>query len=459
MKRSDLFFRIFSAICLIVCLIPGVGLMIKGEPEAAGNEHLSPKPMLVYADGTVNRSYLNDFSSFFADNFAFRHELITANSTLLSGLFGVSSNNTVTVGTDGWLFYTETMADHMGSNTLSERQIRSAVRTLELMREYCHSRGAELYFTVAPNKASLYPQYVPERFPMRSGKNNAELLAAALEKGSVPYADLFAAFGKEKETLYFATDSHWNNKGAALAADMLLREMGRSDKAIYYPSEFTEGTAHVGDVYSMVYPAGKISENDPSYAKGFGFTYDPEPRSPDDMSIHTKDGRGSGKLLMFRDSFGAALHSYMADAFESAAFSRLMPYDLNLLDREGADTVVIELVERNIDWLVTRAPVFASPERGIVLPKPEGELKANAISLDSESMEGYSVVSGNMDILGNDVGTCIYAEAGGHVFEAFPAGEGENPFTLSIPTEYLSDGDIIVSIELGGAMKSARVEL
>ena len=459
MKQTKFGFKLFTALFLLLCLIPGVGLILKGEPEAAGNEHLSPKPCLVYADGALNKTYLNEFSSYFADNFAYRHELITLNSTLLDSVFGVSGNNTVLSGRDGWLFYTDTVKDYTGSGVLSDGQIRSVVRTLELMQEYCSERGARLLFTVAPNKASLYPQYMPGRYPLRSGENNAELLAAALRESDIPYADLFAAFRNTGETLYYETDSHWNGKGAALAADTLLRVLGMPEKAVYYGGAFEDGEAHYGDLYRMLYPAGSYSENTLAYAKGFAFSYDAMFRSADDISIYTENSAESGKLLMFRDSFGASLHSYMADCYGSAVFSRLMPYDLNLVDREQPDTVVLELVERNIGWLSTRAPVFAAPQRNIRLPDAEKNPEASVICLDSESMVGYAEIRGNIDFTEIDDGSRIYVAAGGTVYEASPAGEGVNPFTLYVPSESLSEGYIIVAAECGGTLKGFRIEL
>ena len=459
MKHSKLFSIVFSAIFFIICIIPGLGLLIKGDAEAVGNENLSPKPMLRYADGTVNTAFLNDFTNYFGDNFAFRHELITANTELLTNAFGVSGSDSVTQGKGNWLFYTETMDDYMGTNVLSEREISAAARSLQLMQEYCADRGARFIFTIAPNKASLYPQFVQERFPMHSGKNNAELLAEALKAKGVPYVDLFSAFRAEDEVLYFETDSHWNNRGAALAADEIFAALSMPEKAVYYKSAFNVGEPHSGDVYQMLYPAGSFTENDPEPAQGFSFNYDAMFRSVDDISIFTENAGKDGKILMFRDSFGIALHRYMAEEFGSAVFSRLMPYDLNAIDRECPDTVVVELVERNIDWLVTRALIFEAPQRNISLPKAGNSFAAEASCVDSESMMGYVEISGNINCPDMDANSRIYVSIGGTVYEASPAGEGENPFTMYVPAEIMNGEQIIIAVNVNGAMHSVAIDL
>ena len=63
---------------------------------------------------------------------------------------------------------------------------------------------------------------------------------------------------QEAEPLYFKTDSHWNAKGAALAADALLAALSRESD--YFPGTVSAGNTHRGDLYEMLYPAGKELE-------------------------------------------------------------------------------------------------------------------------------------------------------------------------------------------------------
>ena len=64
---------------------------------------------------------------------------------------------------------------------------------------------------------------------------------------------------------------------------------------------------------------------------------------------------------MFRDSFGNALYPFMADTFENATFSRLMPYRMDWLDGGTYDNLVVEIVERNLKNLALQAPVMPAP--------------------------------------------------------------------------------------------------
>lgn len=64
---------------------------------------------------------------------------------------------------------------------------------------------------------------------------------------------------------------------------------------------------------------------------------------------------------MFRDPFGNTLYLFMADSFGHALLSRSMPWQMSLLEGTGPDTVVIELVERNLDYLSDRPTIFPAP--------------------------------------------------------------------------------------------------
>ena len=65
-------------------------------------------------------------------------------------------------------------------------------------------------------------------------------------------------------------------------------------------------------------------------------------RSEEDITITTENDRGTGRLLMFRDSFGNAVLPFFAQAFREAEFSRAVPYRLDLTAARQADAVVVD---------------------------------------------------------------------------------------------------------------------
>ncbi|MGN0706796.1 MAG: hypothetical protein ACI4JC_02205 [Faecalibacterium sp.] len=386
-------------------------------------------PTLQNEDGTWNADYLSEFSSYFSDHFGLRHEMITLNNLFLSQTLQTLDSESVLAGKDGWLFYRATEADYAGTQMFTRRETFSAARTLKLMQEYCQARGAEFLFVIAPNKNSLYAEKMPSRYP-RAQIHNAELLMQELTAQGVFYADLYPVFRNQQEPLYYKTDSHWTVRGAALAGDTILNALGRESD--YFHAETIGVAAHAGDLYEMVFPSGTQTEEDAVYS--FFYEYTGNYRSADDITIHTLNASGTGSALVFRDSFGINLHPFLAQEYQSVCFSRSMPYRLSLLEQEQSDTVIVELVERNLKWLLTRAPEFPAAQR----TRPEFAKQisgAQTAMVKGSNLSEYVCVTGSVEAALVDEDSPIYLEYNGTVYEAAPAGTGTNPFTAYLPAE------------------------
>lgn len=418
---------------LTVCLIPAVGMLLRPETAAAANQTLAPTPRLVLEDGRFNVRVLNETADYVRDHLGFRQELISAHAVMNAALFQTSSEESVLLGRDGWLFYQETLDDYLHTDPLSQRQLYGAARTLSLLREYAEECGAELYVTVAPNKASLYPQWLPAVGRPLAGESNVERFVPLLEAEGCSYVDLFTPFRAREEILYYRTDSHWTERGAALAHDTLIAAMGKADQSDFFSGPVQPGEGHMGDLSEMLYPAWSQPEDSQIYQRPFAFSYVRQPRGPEDQRIETVNPDRSGSLLMFRDSFGNSLHRYMADAFGSAVFSRAMPYSMPLLEETGADTVLIEIVERNLEWLTQRAPIFPAPARPRIKAAKQGTGEGWLAAADDGRLPGYIRLEGQ--IFGPvDDDSPIYVQLSGGTYEASPVGEWEDgvPFTLYV---------------------------
>ena len=435
--------KIFTALFLLLCLIPGAGLLIFGPSEARANEAAPRRPELIDANGALNAGVLDDTEDYVNEAFSLRQELITLWAHV-EALFGESAEDGVILGSDGWLYYADELADYTGTEPMTERQVFAAARNLALISEYAEGQGADFVFTIAPNKSSLYPEHMPA-YPRSGERTDAERLAAELEAQDVNYVNLFELFAAEDATLYFAHDSHWTSRGAALAADALNAALGvESGFADGY--EF-ESRAHTGDLFEMLYPAGRDTETDDAPA-ALAFTQGEGVR-PDSITIDT-EGAGEGRLLMFRDSFGELLYPFMAEGFAEARFSRQAAYDLTLAEELSADCVVIEIVERNLSWLY---------EQPALLPAPEREIDAagaapGAASLDMEGVsDGFHSVTGA--ISGEiDVDSPVYIGYNGAWYEALLTNDG---FTAMLPGE--GGGEYAACWYSGGELACARINI
>ena len=433
---------LFSVIFLGLCAVPMIGLLLTGGAEAGANEVLAPAPVFFERDGSFNADVFADLSSYIGGRFFLRQECVTAWARLNSSLLRTSVTEDVILGSDGWLYFAPTLADYTRSAPMSGRELWCAARTLYLVQEQAESRGARFLFTIAPNKNSLYNDAMPV-YPVSDGPSNAEAMRELLSSMGVHYLDLFPVFAAEDEVLYFPTDSHWNGKGAALAADAILAALGRENG--YYSGPFAAG-AHRGDLYEMLYPAGKSEDPDFVYAPGFTFTANTA--NPDNARIRT-EGPGTGGLLMYRDSFGRNLYPYLAESFESAEFSRKNSFDPSLLPEGGA--MVIELVERNLRYLIEYDPVLSAPERDPSAARDaasRGELAVTAAA----GSGGLVTLSGVFEDVRPDDDSPVYVAAEGALYEAVPRPAG---FAASVP-EAAAKGELQIVFTSAGELVSLR---
>lgn len=426
--KKKLPYAAFTALILLLCLIPSLGMLLPAQEGAAGgNQAISAAPALRDAGGNWNPDYLSQLQDYGADNFFLRQDLITAWSALNAKGLRSSITEDVVLGRDGWLYFGDTLPDYAGLSPMTDQEIFSAARNLALISEYCKSQGAQFLFAAAPNKNSLYPAHMPG-LTASSQPSNAERLAELLKQFGVDYLDFFTMFREREETLYFQTDSHWNSKGAALAADGVNQALGR--KSSYFEGPFSPEEVHKGDLYAMLYPAGDGLETDQVYGGTLDFEYDAPIRSAENLTIMTHGG-GEGSLLMFRDSFGNNLYPYLADSFGAALFSRSMPYRLDLAGQREADYVVAELVERNLRCLIQNVPVMPAPRREL----PEQPLiwgdGVHFTVETADNLPGHVLVTGSMPAEADPESALLAATENDVYYEAFLLDNGG--FGLYLP--------------------------
>lgn len=346
---------------VLICAVLAAPLLLLpfADNTSAEKRKLSAFPSLVDEDG-FNLEFPSEVDTWLSEHFPFRSQLISVNNYLKASLFKTSDEEQVVVGKENWLYFSETLPDYFGDNCLSDLQLQKLLTTVSLMQEYTENNGAKFVFTVAPNKNTVYPAYMPDRYRRTEKPTNLQRLTSAL-KPAAYFADLYAAVTTDtNERLYHARDSHWNALGALHGYREIMRAAGR-DTAMFDNAAYTWETNWRGDLDDMIFPALDIKDTQAVFNVDWSYTFTSNYHSEEDIFITTENEGGEGALLMFRDSFGNALLPFMAQSFKRAAFSRATPYDLrNVVDY---DTVVVEIVERNLANLLKTAPLMPALQR------------------------------------------------------------------------------------------------
>lgn len=337
---------IFAAIFFALCLIPSVGMPFY-KTQLAENRTLSAPPQIRMETGELNARYFEELQTYVAEHFAFRGELVEADSRIKYRMFGTPSNDQVVIGKDGWLFFDETLADYAGV-TLSDSELDAMAGRIAEAAEYVRAQGKQPLLVIVPNKNSVYPEYMPRQFGDKAERRNLTELQDRFDALGVPYVDAYGLLvgNKGMDELYLHEDTHWNNTGARLVLNEIYKAYGLP--ARYSLAGYDIEEIHEPDLYKMLFPLEEYFEAQRVYHDEGTFEYARKMRSLDDITITTKSDYGTGSILVYRDSFGRAMIPYMGAAFQNAVFNRSTPYDLSLASRTECDYVLFEIGERNL---------------------------------------------------------------------------------------------------------------
>ena len=445
---------IYCILFFAICLCPSLGMLVTKQETSSENRQLSEFPSPKTEEGKINVEWLSQAGDYFQEHFAFRNELVTGNALLHGRLLETSTADGVIQGKNGWLYYKDSLDDYLGQDLLSDRSLFNIAHMLSMTQQALEEKGVNFLFTIAPNKNSLYGDNMPYYDKLKvSDQTNRENLESWLTTEKVAYADLYQALMEEDEVLYHARDSHWNNKGAALAADVLMDALGKEHDS-YEGESYTVRRDYTGDLDTMLYPLASTADDEIYYDKETTYATVEEIQSNFDPRITTVNPVKEGSLVMYRDSFGNALLPYMADAYANAYFSRGIPYQLMDVETHSADTVIIERAERFLPEMSQFPPVLTAKEISLTEDQElQGSDGAVDVKIKPQGMTAQ--LSGRIKEGLLDTDSRIYLKVNGSVYEAFPmdvkVGENldDNGFCLYLPSELVAaDGnDVEILIE------------
>lgn len=384
--------NIYVILCLTACLVLGVSAFFSSGDSSTEMRDVSDIPKFINDDKSINENFDSEISDYLSVSMPIRNIAIRLKAVIMENVFISSAEDDVIIGKNGWYYFNDTTDEYLGADLLSDRSIMNIADTVEQMQEYCEENSIKFVFTVAPNKNTLYPENMPSRY-IASDENNYTRLCTKLKNSGINYVDFSSLDTYSDSSLYYATDSHWNTEGAIIAYNQILDSIGKAHEDY---SDVERTTAEkTGDLIKMLYPDSSITETESVPDYDYSFEYASRLKSEEDINIRTANADGEGSLLMFRDSFSNALLPLMAETYASGYFTRAVPCDLSLTNSENYDTVIYEIVQRNLENIISYAPVMKAKEYFDI-----GNIENSGISCSSyirETDKGLVNIYGTVD--------------------------------------------------------------
>lgn len=339
--------------------------------DVVDNRQLAPFPTLAPTFSAA-RAFPDRFEAWYADHMGLRGALITGYRWLTDAL--LRTPDKVIIGRNDWLYLRrgiradiETVPlirDWCGRFLLSENQLARWTEAITANRDWLAARGIDYLFVVPPNKLTVIPQHLPERFQCRHGTTRLEQLAAALAaRSGIEVVDLrpplLAAAGNG-EPIWFRTDTHWSPRGVAAAYPALADRVRTRlpDAARVQEFDVHARGRDFGDLGRMIHGVDVASH--------IVWAVRPEPvRSapaptpfPDQADVYgrrssarTIDDPALPRALVFHDSFfDGAMNDFLAESFSRTVFVHHGRPDIerSLVEQERPDIVIHQMVERNL---------------------------------------------------------------------------------------------------------------
>jgi alginate O-acetyltransferase complex protein AlgJ len=364
-----------ALVCAVVFfLLPAFAYVVGVRPGEFENHRLAPFPSPL-----GGWSFFGGLQPWATDHLALRQQGVQADGWLSRSVFGEApsfgGNDTeapvqggppptaqayqfpaVFPGRDGWLYLGAELASHCQQT----QPISSTVARLRLLHDAVVASGRKFVVVVAPDKATIVPQYLPADYPGKTCRTAvADQFWHAVD--GVPYVldvrgDL-AAWGRQLgKPVYGPLDAHWGDEGGVTLTRRVAERLqpGISRNWLIEPGQTWQVAADLPPLYggsgtSTGRHYSILTDGVHDHTRDVGVDYD----SPLHFGTATGPGTYHESVGMLSDSFTMRATRYLA-----AVFGDITILDQSQIVGDGGvaaanmlaanQVVVVEVAERTL---------------------------------------------------------------------------------------------------------------
>ena len=351
---------IFVALISIPVIVFAVGM----RPAPNQNRPATPLPEIT-AEGILDRELTPQIDQYLEDSLIIAPTAVAAEAWTDVAL-GDNPNDEVTIGTNGWLYYTFSLS----RPCLSPEDVDAFVDTIERATRVVAATGRDLIVAIAPDKGTIIPDFLPAADTCID--ENADALNALDGPDAlVTVWDEMRTARANERPIYFRLDTHWTNEGAGVMAEAIVERLvpgGWNADAVHESATID----HEGDLtvllglpateetieLATVLPDSAQTSETRRLFTATGTEYDKivsvDFRSPGSVI--------EGQTLVMHDSYGWALTPMLSPYFATSAFIAETDPGVGYMwdNLQEADTIVHVSVQRSLHEIVLDRDLAAS---------------------------------------------------------------------------------------------------
>lgn len=230
---------LFTATFLLITFVMGIGTLLAPDRKISEAENRTLQTFPIFSPTSLlTGQFFKQLNAYTSDQLIGRDEFVkTYEEQQLLTVNRATVVNDIVVVDQQWLL--QKPADRLYKTPMDK-----ALEGIQKMKGIVAPHRTEIHYVSLPfpilTLRHLYPSYLQFREPMQ----NKDYFLTELRKDKtikvIDVAEPFAAIPeKQRETMYFYTDHHWNMNGAFLGYQSIIREVSNTS-AIFRDAPLTE---------------------------------------------------------------------------------------------------------------------------------------------------------------------------------------------------------------------------
>jgi alginate O-acetyltransferase complex protein AlgJ len=364
----------FLFLCAIA--LPGLGTVWQRHTPLLASERRTAAPMPKFPAHVRDLpKYLASWSEFFADAFAFRDALVRLHNLILAEVFEVSPIRQVAIGRNGWFYYIGDDGRDLerairANPPFPEVDLYRLQAELDRRSRWLGQRGIAFLFVVAPDKASIYPEFLPASISRHAQTPTRldQFMAHMRRHSTTAVLDLRSAILQAKATrrTFYRRDSHWNPWGYYAGYVAVISRLAELLPALslqprdYKPREPREdmAPADLADMMDLsrwlvdrvvprhgILPAPDCTQSVTTPPTEAVWLTVPVP-------VITECASAQATAIVLHDSFIAGAEPFYSQHFRKVFYDWTPRMYLQFVEQVQPDVVITEITERNLAVLL-----------------------------------------------------------------------------------------------------------
>jgi len=239
--------------------------------------------------------------------------------------------------------------DTLGQISLGENRLQIWGMLLQNRKDWFERQGIRYLFFIAPDKQSIYPEYLPEPYRKRASahKRMDQLMDYLKRYTDVPIVDLRPILidAKRRQPVYYRTDTHWNWYGGWTAYQALMDVIEPwfpdIDRLKDDRIDVAEISFESGDLAARFGSTGTFRETEKA-------VWVPHPCSKkvqrvfNELSYIKKCPQAGRRVLVLHDSYFNAIEPFLSETFGVSMYLWKKYPEMESYDHEWVRQIIAE---------------------------------------------------------------------------------------------------------------------